>query len=140
MGLIVFLSGALLLAPSACPGQESPAMEPAPPLEPVPSGLTVRQADIVGQVFLASEKPEEREKPAAKVRVQVRTMDAKEVLRETYTDKDGGYTLPKLDLGRYRLWIGSLKLILTVEGEQPAGELPKILIVVIPKPMTQSPP
>lgn len=132
----LFFSG----AGSAWPQAPAPAESPTAPLPPVPSGMTVKQADIIGQVFIASEAEQEQEKPAPNVRIRVLPLDDDQVLREAYTDKEGFYTLQKLDVGRYRLYVSSLKLILTVEpGEQAATERPKVVIVIIPKQMAKTP-
>lgn len=112
----------------------------APPLPPVlrRSLITVRHADIDGQVFIASERAETDEIPAVGVTVQVRDLENKEVLRSAATDAEGRFKLPMLDPSTNLLLIGSLKLKLLVTPETtPQGERPKVVIVIIPKQMTR---
>ena len=100
--------------------------------------MAVTYADIQGKVFLASARQGEDEAPAVNVKIQVRDLETDKVLREALTDKDGYYSLPKLEPAQYLMIIGRLKLQLDVKREkQPLTELPKILIVILPEEMTQ---
>ncbi len=108
---------------------------PPPPAEtPRYAVMTVTHAEIQGQVFLASVVQGEEEKPAPNVRVQIREMDSDKVLREAITDRNGYYSLPKLEPDQYLMIVGRLKLQLDVKPEtQQVHELPKTLIVILPE-------
>lgn len=100
--------------------------------------MTVTDADIQGKVFLASARQGEDETPAPNVKVQVRDLETDKVLREAFTDKEGYYSLPKLEVAQYLMTIGRLKIQLDVKPEkQSLTELPKILIVILPEEMTR---
>ncbi len=101
--------------------------------------MTVTYAEIQGKVFLASARQGEDEKPAPNVRVQVRHLETDEVLREAFTDKEGYYSLPRLEPMQYLMLVGRFRLQLNVNPElQSLAELPKILIVILPEEMTRT--
>ncbi len=101
--------------------------------------MSVTYAEIQGKVFLASSRQGEEEEPARNVRVQVRDIENDELLREAYTDKEGYYSLPKLEPAEYLMLIGAFKIQLVVKPEtQSLTELPKILIVILPEEMVQT--
>lgn len=134
----------LAVLPLGSAGQEAEVIpEPATRREddarllPLPK-LTVKSADIHGQVYIAGERQGEEEEPAKNVVVQVRTPETGDTLREARTDDDGRYTFERLEPGIYYFIIGSLRMNLIVEpGGLAAGELPKIILVVLPRDMTQ---
>lgn len=128
---VLYLAAGMLIAVAARQADgEDPLAQTAR------GGVIVKQADIVGQVFIASERPGRRDEPAANVTVQIRTLEDDEVVQETRTDKDGAYKLPMLAVGKYNLRIGALKLPLIVEEDPaPEGELPKVIITILPKEM-----
>ena len=120
-------------APLRAQGGPEPASQPPPP-ETQKSGVRVRNADIHGQVFLASEREGQDETPGPDVIVQIRDPKDGTILQKGRTDKDGKYTFAQLDVGLYELRIGALKLKITVVPETEAGtELPKVIIVIIPR-------
>jgi hypothetical protein len=128
----VLLFAATLPAPAADPDAQPQAEKPKRPL------MTVTHADIQGKVFLASARQGQDEAPAPNVRVQVRDLESDKVLREAFTDKEGYYSLAKLEPAQYLMIIGRLKLQLDVKPEQqPLTELPKVLIVILPEEMTR---
>ncbi len=54
------------------------------------------------------------------------------------TDENGDYELPMVDIGKYYLFVGRLRLEMRVESEESApGELPKVIIVMLPREMAQ---
>jgi hypothetical protein len=133
----MLMVGLLLFLPSHCALAENPKDKPSAekPKRPV---MTVTYAEIQGKVFLASAKQGEDEMPASNVKVQVRDLENDKVLREAYTDKEGYYSLPKLEPAQYLMMIGRFKLQLDVKPEQQKlTELPKILIVILPEEMTR---
>ena len=99
------------------------------------SGVRVRNAEILGRVFAAGDREEEEEHPAENVIIQVRDFEEDEdILSETRTDKEGSYELPRFDVGTYWLHVGKLRLEMRVVAESDAsGELPKIIIVLLPE-------
>ncbi len=100
------------------------------------TGVRVRNAEILGRVFVVGEREEEDEYPAEDVRVRVTEQENNEVLSETRTNADGRFELPQFDVGTYWLYIGKLRLELRViEDPEMVAELPKIIIAVIPKEM-----
>ncbi len=100
--------------------------------------ITVKFADIHGQVFIASEKRGSRELPAKGVYVQVMDVPSNHVQRTATTDDDGKYTVAQLPPGWYTLHIGALQLSLEVTAESPdVRELPKIIIAILPKEMAR---
>jgi hypothetical protein len=137
--LLVLVALAFLpCAPLLAQGGPEPALLPQSRPETQKSGVRVRNADIHGQVFLASEREGQDETPAPDVIVQIRNPEDQSILRKAEPDKDGMYTFPKLDVGPYELRIGGLKLKITVVPEiQSAKELPKIIIVILPRQMAK---
>lgn len=132
---MLIVGGVWLATQFPAPAQEAP---PAPPSRA--AGITVKQAEIVGQVFIATERPGEQEEPARDVRVQIRIPENDEVIYETRTDKIGGYTFPQLKVGAYRLVIGGMKLNLLVESTPvEIGELPKVIITILPRDLVRRP-
>ena len=133
------LVAALLLLPALASGQSGRQMFRPRGTDAALGNLgtvTVRHADIRGRILIASERETEQERPGANVEVLVSELSTGTILRRTRADSDGYYTLSKLDVGRYWMAIGGLRLILQVQPESPQGtELPKILIVVLPKAM-----
>ena len=112
--------------------------DPSAAEEPTRPTMTVTYAEIQGKVFLASARQGEEEEPASNVKVQVRDLKTNKVLREAVTDKAGYYSLPKLEPAKYLMIVGRLKLHLNVEpNQQPLTELPKILLIILPKEMTE---
>jgi hypothetical protein len=96
--------------------------------------ITVKFADIHGQVYIASEKKGSRELPAQGVYIQVRDVQSNAVQQSTTTDEQGKYTLTRPAPGRYTLQIGAMSLSLEVTQESPdIRELPKIIIAILPK-------
>ena len=131
VGVLLFLPS--LSTSAADPAEQPPAEKPKRPI------MIVTHADIQGKVFLASARQGQDETPAANVKVQVRDLESDKVLREALTDKEGYYSLPKLDPAQYLMIIGRFKLQLDVKPEQqPLTELPKILIVILPEEMTRT--
>ncbi len=127
---VLFFPATLSISATS-PEEQPQADEPKRPI------MTVTYADIQGKVFLASARQGQVETPAPNVKVQVRELQTDKVLREALTDKEGYYSLPKLEPAQYLLIIGKLKLHLNVRPEeQPLTELPKILIVILPEEMT----
>lgn len=122
-----------ILFVSAANAEERPPADK--PTRPV---MAVTYAEIQGKVFLASARQGEEEEPAANVKVQVRDLQTDKVLREALTDKEGYYSLPKIEPAQYLMVIGRLKLQLDVKPEeQSLTELPKILIIILPEEMTR---
>lgn len=102
------------------------------------SAVLVVHAPIKGQVFLSSVEETSGEMPAKDVPVSIRDVEKNEVICETTTDADGAYELPMLDVGRYFMFLGALRLNLVVEPEEtPADELPKVIIFIIPEEMAR---
>ena len=101
--------------------------------------MTVTYSEIQGKVFFSGVREGVEEEPAPNVRVQIRDVESDKVLRETRTDKEGYYSLPKLEPAEYLMLIGAFKIQLVVRPEtQSLTELPKILIVILPEEMVQS--
>ena len=119
-----------LADPPAQPDSKSAGKWKRPPL------VVMKQADIRGRVFLLTEadKPPQ---PAPNIKIAVQTYDDGKLLRETASDDEGRYSLPSLDVGRYTLMVGTLKLELQVKDpdQVPAGSqtIPKTLLVFIPR-------
>jgi len=104
--------------------------------------VVLKQAAIRGRViFLADDDKEET--PAAGLNVEVWTANAKERLYRTETDRTGRCTLPALDVGKYRLMIGMLILVLKVEDPDPISALrekiPKTILVFMPRQLEAAP-
>jgi len=137
IALILAAVSFLPVSSAVAQGKPEPALPQSAP-ETQESGVRVRNADIHGQVFLASEREGQDETPAPDVIVQIRNFKDQSILRKARTDKQGMYTFPKLDVGPYELRVGGLKLKLTVEPEVlSATELPKIIIVILPRQMAK---
>ena len=100
--------------------------------------LLVRHAVIRGRVFFASERQGQEEQPAPGVLIQVKVPETGEVLAKTETDKEGSYVMPQMELGIYHLFIGKLRLNMKVVAEaEKAGELPKVVLCVLPREMAR---
>jgi len=114
-------------------GAEGPEQEEEPF-----SGVRVRHAEIRGRVYISSEREEEEEVLGVNVHVRVTTMEDEAVICEAMTDANGAYELPMIDIGKYYLYVGRLRLEMHVEPEETLpGELPKIIIVMLPKEMAK---
>jgi 5-hydroxyisourate hydrolase-like protein (transthyretin family) len=94
----------------------------------------MKQAEISGKVFLLLE--EEREpRPAKKLTIELRSPDDQTRIFQTKTDDEGRYVLPNLEVGFYRLRVGTLRLELKVEEFITAASnilVPKTILVYIP--------
>lgn len=102
----------------------------------LPRGIVVQNADVVGQVYIASERPADEDEPARNVSVRVIIPENGDVLFETRTDKNGGYIIPRLKPGAYRLHIGALQIAFFVESVVPSNpQLPKVIISILPRDM-----
>ena len=89
-----------------------------PPVEPTKRPtMTVTHAEIQGKVFFSGVREGVEEEPAPNVRVQIRDVESDKVLRETRTDKEGYYSLPKLEPAGYLMLIGAFKIQLVVRPE-----------------------
>lgn len=105
---------------------------------PLPRGIVVQQADTVGQIYIASDRPGQEEEPARNVRVRVVIPENDEVVFETRSDKNGGYTIPRLKPGAYHLHVGALQLALLVDSAIPSNaQLPKVIITILPRDLTR---
>lgn len=100
--------------------------------------VRVYHAEIKGRVFIVSEEEGEEEYPGEDVRVRVLDEETDDVILQTRTDKEGYYDFPRIDVGTYILNIGRLRLNMEVlPDEAPEGQLPKIIIVMIPKELAE---
>ena len=135
------ITAILLLGACATCADERPAAAEVGDLggERDTSLIRVMHAEIEGQVFLASEDQGIREIPAEDVSVQIRDDAGDRLIAEALTDEAGSYTLPKIDVGRYKLLIGGLRLNMSVEPEDTrwSDELRKVIIAIIPKQMAE---
>lgn len=104
----------------------------------LPRGIVVQNTDVVGQVYIASERPADEDEPARNVSVRVIIPESGDVLFETRTDKNGGYVIPRLKPGAYRLHIGALQIAFFVENLAPSNpQLPKVVISILPRDMVR---
>lgn len=117
------------LAPEA----DSTREESVPGRRPL---VVLKQTEIAGKVFFLDESEVEDDR-AKGVRIEVRTLDAGDLLFGTVTDEKGTYTLPNFDVGTYRLVVGGLILELLIEEPDQPGvrkrRIPKTILVFIPK-------
>lgn len=99
--------------------------------------IVVRQAEIQGQVFISSDREGEEEAPARNALIQLKDSGNDKVLQKTYTNDQGEYTLSEVEVGEYLLFAGSLKMKIRVESPETTeqNELPKKIIVIIPRKM-----
>lgn len=97
--------------------------------------VVLRQSSISGRVFLLSQ--DAKDSVAEQLKIQIRDRTEQKLLFETRTDKEGRFALPNLDVGKYGLIIGRLKLVLEVRepltGPTSARRIPKTIIVFIPE-------
>lgn len=134
---VAFYSGLI----SLCSAQEgelprTPSVSPSS----LPPGIVVHQADTVGQVYIASDKPGVEEEPAKNVLVRVVIPENDEVIYETRSDKTGAYLIPRLKPGAYRMYIGGLRIALLVNAATPSNaQLPKVVITVLPRDLLRQP-
>ena len=100
--------------------------------------VVLKQAAIEGQVLLLAEK-DGQQVPAEDVEIQVRNIDTRASLFKTTTDKNGKYTLPNFDIGKYQFIVGRLKLELEIiEAQKPGKRITRIskkIIIFIPQGM-----
>ncbi|MBN1510512.1 MAG: carboxypeptidase regulatory-like domain-containing protein [Phycisphaerae bacterium] len=98
----------------------------------------VRHADLMGKVFILSQKEEARGAPAQGVFIQVRDVETNELLAETRTDREGAYEFPRFDVGIYHLMVGALRLRMEVVPEsEDVNELAKVVILILPEEMAR---
>ena len=128
---------------AVCLAMPSVAEEPEPSYDPDyeeedTSVIRVSHAEIEGKVYIASQEAGLREQPADDVNVQIKDLDD-QLLSETLTDEEGSYTLPRIDVGEYKLHIGGLTLNLSVEEDSDRWDeqLRKVVIVIIPEQMAR---
>lgn len=129
-----------LVALSSGHGWAQTAQETSPAaLEVDFPGVRVAHAEIRGRVFIAGETEGAEEAPAPNVLIRVMDERERTEIRRTRTKDNGDYTLPVLDLGRYRLLIGGLRVDLLVEerDEDRTDESPKVVIFVLPKELAE---
>lgn len=135
----LLLAAALFVLPHAAARGQSediPTPDSPPAAERDTRFLLVRHAVIRGRVFFASERQGQTEQPAPNVLIQVKVPETGEVLAKTVTDKEGSYILPQVDIGIYYLTVGKLRLSMKVVAEaEKVGELPKVVICVLPREM-----
>ena len=123
---------------SAMAQNDVPMPIPTAPTSALPRGIMLQQADCVGQIYIASDRPGEEEEPARNVRVQVVIPENNDVVFETRSDKNGGYTIPRLKPGAYRLHIGALQIPLLVDSAIPSNaQLPKVIVTILPRDLTR---
>jgi hypothetical protein len=134
--LAIVLWGGLIVW---CRAQESSSAT-TPPVSnaPLPSGLVIQQADTIGQIYIAGDRPGEEEEPAKNVLVRVAIPENDEIIYETRSDKNGGYMIPRLKPGVYRLHVGGLRIALLVDASAPSNaQLPKVVITILPRDLTR---
>lgn len=103
--------------------------------------IVMEQATVRGRVVILESRREDR-KTVGGLRIEVWSTDPDDPnardsrLHRTRTDDDGLFELPLLDLGRYLMIIGDLRLSLQVV-EQSANrrgqQEPKVLLILLPK-------
>ncbi len=102
-----------------------------------PHLIVMKQMDIRGRVLLLMEQGEKS--ATQNVKVQVYSGDGKKMVFKSKTDKDGGFSLPNLDVGVYKLKIGLLQMDLKVEDplkqRGKTSHIPKVIVVFLPKEM-----
>ena len=118
---------------AAQPEGKPDGKKPAPKRRPL---VVMKQAEIKGRVFYLAED-DEKEAAAANLQIRLWTLDGKDLLYETSTDKNGKYTFPDLDVGRYKFGVGrlvmELKVVLADDADPNAAKIPKTILVFIPR-------
>lgn len=142
-GHSVFLVAAAVLAVSGLPGVVCDTLAETNKTGSVVRPLVVlKQAEIEGRVYFLTEDEQGKDKKDATntkkiVKIKVLTEDQSTVLHQTQTDETGRYTIPNLDVGKYKLVVGKLIVDLLVKdrASNPDNkkELPKPLHIFIPE-------
>lgn len=99
------------------------------------SAVVVEAAPIKGRVFICTQRAEDDEVPARNVTIQVWGQKNRRLLQTTHTGKEGYFSLSKLEVGKYGLRIGRLRLKMEVipSGDPRVAQLPKVIIVILPR-------
>ncbi|MBA4386569.1 MAG: hypothetical protein C0404_01230 [Verrucomicrobia bacterium] len=134
-----FLPGAvalLIVAGSAAGEDTNKTASASRPL------VVMKQAEIAGKVFFLQEDEEGNSgksplKTKKGIKIKVLSQDQSTTIFKTETDENGSYTLPNLDVGKFKLLVGRLLLDLRVEDAQDnpkkMKELAKTLHIFIPE-------
>lgn len=98
--------------------------------------VVMKQDKVQGNVYLIADDASP-EKGAAELRVQVRALDSGKALIETKTGADGSFELEALEVGRYELVLGQLRMELVVSDPEALAEgekqrTPKRILVFMP--------
>ena len=121
---LLLLPALAILCLSEEPAKDTPGKRPI---------VVMKQAEIRGRVFFLPEGEEEAEDVrAVGQRVLIRTLDGADVLHKTATDKNGEYSIPNLDTGKYQMVVG--RLVLELHVAEPGGKaLLKNIVIFIPR-------
>ena len=129
----LLLGCGLLIAPCALRG--------APRANDDFHGVIVHDLDIDGRVYIISGERDNKgripdPRPAPGGRVEIRTVAEDKVIAQARTDDQGRYTLPRIDVGKYKVCIGLLRMDLEVWPAAAASNTSaRSFVVLVPEEM-----